>query len=170
MPIPSTGKSRLTRQTGTKQRSRLVMVSTDFPVCHSVFKKLQTRHTIDCQKAICTGLLDHIVIFLKTVQEHSDYLWTVLEWLWRAGVSLKLKSCFIFEDGINFLGHILQPGRLGISAKAKDAIKGLRHPIIVTELKFFLSLCNAFRRFVPNFARIAATPYKKLKKDQPIHF
>lgn len=48
-------------------------------------------------------------------------------------VILKVKKCCHFEDGIDYLGHGIQPGALGISTKAMDAIDGVRHPTSVSE-------------------------------------
>lgn len=40
----------------------------------------------------------------------------------------------------------------------------------MTELKSFLGVCNLFRRFVPNFARIAALLNRKSEKGPTFHF
>lgn len=38
------------------------------------------------------------------------------------------------------------------------------------ELRSFLSLCNVFRRFVPNFSRVVSPLDRKLRIDQPTSF
>lgn len=41
----------------------------------------------------------------------------------------------------------------------------LKDPTNITELRSFLEQCNVFRRFVPNFARLAASLNVNLRKD-----
>lgn len=109
--------------------------------------------------------LDDVVIFSRSVAEHLDRLRTVLGLLPRAKVSLSLKMCFFVEECIDYLGHIVQPGTLGISTKVTDAIGGLQHTTNVTELKsLFLGLRTVFRRLVQNFIRIAALLSGNLKR------
>lgn len=43
---------------------------------------------------------------------------------------------------------------------------GHEPPTILTEFRLFLGLCNIFRQFVPNFARVGAFLNKKLPKGQ----
>lgn len=68
---------------------------------------------------------------------------------------------------IENLGHFIQPRPLEIATPTTDAIKGLKQPTIITELRYFLGLYNFFRRFVPYFAHIAVPLIQKLKKDLP---
>lgn len=83
---------------------------------------------------------------------------------------MKLKECFFFQDCIRYFGHVIQRARPGISTKATDEISGLQHITKVTELKSFLGLCNVFRRFVPNFARVAALLRRRMEKNKSYHF
>lgn len=50
--------------------------------------------------------------------------------------------------------------------RTTDAIHILKPLCNVSKLKFFLSLCNVYRRCVPNSTRLAAPFNWKLKKDQ----
>lgn len=114
--------------------------------------------------------LDNVVIILGYILEQNDHLRFVLGPLSRAGVSLKLQKCFFFEHRINYSGHVIRAGRVGMSAKVTDAIRGLPHPTNVTECKSFFSRCNEFRLFLPNFSPIARLLNRKLRMDQPFHF
>lgn len=105
-----------------------------------------------------------------SLEEHLDYILTVLSLLSRSGVWLKLNKWCFLKACSDFLGHVMPPGRLAILTKATGAIQRLQHPMNVTDLKSFLGLCNEFCRFVPNFASITAPLNSTLEKDQPLHF
>lgn len=75
--------------------------------------------------------LDDVANFSRSIGEHLDHLRTVLELLSGAGVSLRLKTCFIFENHSDYLGHVTQPGTLDISTKATNAICGDRNSLLL---------------------------------------
>lgn len=66
--------------------------------------------------------LKYFVIFLESLERLRDHLWTVWGLLSRAGVPLKLKMWFFFEDRIDFFGYVIQPGLLDKLMKATDTI------------------------------------------------
>lgn len=85
-----------------------------------------------------------------------------------AVVSLKLEKS-LFENGIDYLGHVIQPNRLGTSTKATNTNFGLQNPSNATELKSFQGLCNVLKRVVPNVVRVDALLNCKIEKHQPFH-
>ena len=87
--------------------------------------------------------------------------------LHKAGLTLKLPKCHYFKNSVDYLGHIVTPGRLEIARRATDAIDKALPPRNATEMRSFLGLCNFYRRFVPNFSRIAKPLNQRLTKGQP---
>lgn len=69
--------------------------------------------------------MDDIVILSRSVEEHLDHIRTLLKLLSRAGVSLKLESCFFIKEHIDYLGLVIQPARLGVSTKGSGSIRRL---------------------------------------------
>lgn len=65
------------------------------------------------------------------------------------------------------MGHVIKLGKLEIADHIADAVRDLKTPQMVTKLYSLLGLCNVFRRFVPDFSRIAASLTKRLMKNQP---
>jgi hypothetical protein len=80
----------------------------------------------------------------------------VLSLLEKAGISLKLAKCHFFQASVDYLGHVIRPGRLGVAEKNTAALRDAPFPRTQTELRSFLGICNVYRRFVPRFAAIAA--------------
>lgn len=63
-------------------------------------------------------------------------------------------------------GLLVKPGLFKVSNSIADAIREVKVPTAVTELRSFLGLQNIFRRFVPNCSRIVSPVSKRLKKTQ----
>ena len=112
----------------------------------------------------CLVYLDDIIVFSNTAEEHVDHVREVLKVLKESGFSLKLKKCKFFAMSVDYLDHVIRPGRLEVAMKNTEAVKRFKGPTTQTELRSFLGLCNVSRRFVPNFARTSAPLNAFLKK------
>ena len=114
---------------------------------------------------ICLVYIDDVIVFSKDRESHLRHLDEVLTLLREAGVTIKLSKCFFFEDKVDYLGHVISPGRLSVAAKNKDAIRDAVFPRTLTQVRSFLGACNVYRRFVKGFARIAKPLNDMLRKD-----
>jgi Reverse transcriptase (RNA-dependent DNA polymerase) len=104
----------------------------------------------------CLVYLDDIIIYSSTLQQHLMDLDLVLGLLRRAGATLKLKKCHFFKDNVKYLGHVILPGKLQVDQSKTDTIKYAEPRRTRTELMSFLGMCNVYRRFIPQFSKIAA--------------
>jgi len=114
--------------------------------------------------------LDDVIIYSHTIQEHYDHVNFVLHHLRQAGVSLQLKKCHFFQPRVDYLGHVVTPGKLAVAQKNVDTLAQAKHPQTRTELRSFLGMCNVYRRFVPHFAKKASPLTELLKKGQPSEY
>ena len=115
----------------------------------------------------CLVYLDDVIVFSKSRQDHLSHVAEALTLLGNAGLSLKLKKCHFFAETVDYLGHVIRPGRLGVAEKNTNALKAAPLPRTQTELRSFLGLCNVYRRFVPRFSAIAAPLNALLAKGTP---
>lgn len=92
--------------------------------------------------------LDKIVVNSKIVQEHLTNVQWMLSLLHNNEVALKLKNCSLFKKNFNYLGHIIQPGRVENAEATKKAIWELQDRRTQTEVRSFLCSCNVFEGFV----------------------
>jgi RNase H-like domain found in reverse transcriptase/Reverse transcriptase (RNA-dependent DNA polymerase)/Integrase zinc binding domain/Chromo (CHRromatin Organisation MOdifier) domain/Integrase core domain len=115
----------------------------------------------------CLVYLDDVIVFSSNRDDHLAHVNEALTLLGNAGLSLKLKKCHFFADTVDYLGHVIRPGRLGVAEKNTEALKTARLPKTQTELRSFLGLCNVYRRFVPHFSSIASPLNALLSKGTP---
>jgi transposase InsO family protein len=87
--------------------------------------------------------------------------------LQQSGASLKLKKCHFFQSSVDYLGHVIYPGKLAVAQKNIESIGKAIYPTTRTQLRSFLGMCNVYRRFVDRFAKIAGPLSDLLKKGEP---
>jgi Reverse transcriptase (RNA-dependent DNA polymerase) len=111
--------------------------------------------------------LDDVIIYSTDRETPLRHVDEALALLREAGLSLKLAKCHFFKDTVDYFGHVIRPGRLGVAENNTDSLKGATLPRTQTELRSFLGLCNVYRRFVPRFAALAAPLNIYLTKVNP---
>lgn len=114
--------------------------------------------------------MDDTVVSSRSPPDHIEQFRRVLQVFYEACVTVKLKKCKYFAETIDYLSHVIRPGRLVFAEHKPDVEAKLEHPTTQSELRSFLILGNSSRRFASNFARLAALLNKKLGKDQPKPF
>lgn len=53
--------------------------------------------------------LEDVIILSDNVQKHLKHVYVVLRRFSNAGVTLKLKKCFLFTDTVDYLRHLIIP-------------------------------------------------------------
>ena len=90
----------------------------------------------------CLIYLDDIIVFSRSIEDHFKHLGKILAILKEAGLSLKLKKCNFFTKIIDYLGHVIRPGKLEVAEKNTAALQGFKEPTTQTQLRSFLGMCN----------------------------
>lgn len=114
--------------------------------------------------------IDGDTIFFKLPEEHLKHIEEVLGLLMATGMTLKVKKCHFISKSINYLGHMISPGKLQVAKMATEAIESLTYPKNISQIWFFHGLRHVYRRFVPGFPKIVAPLKEKLNKGEPSHF
>jgi len=103
----------------------------------------------------CLVYLDDIMGFSQSAGEHVEHLREVFAALRGAGVSIKAKKCHLFQEEVEYLGHIVGGGQLQVQDKNVRGLKGASPPRCKKDLRSFLRMCNVYRRFVKDYAQVA---------------
>ena len=111
----------------------------------------------------CLVYLDDVIIVGRTVQEHLNNMREVFQRLQEAGLKLKPLKCFLFQEEVHFLGHIVS--QKGIATNP-EAVKNWPTPRNSREVQQFLGLCNYYRRFIQSYASVAKPLYQLTEKNK----
>jgi hypothetical protein len=100
--------------------------------------------------------LDDILIYSRTAAEHRKHVEEALRLLREHKLYAKLSKCEFGRGQVEFLGHFVSAAGIKVDEKKIEAIKKWPRPRTVREVRSFVGLASYYRRFVKNFAAVAA--------------
>lgn len=108
---------------------------------------------------------DDILIYSMEEDEHLSHLATVLGCLLKNEFYVKLSKCQFCKRNIEYLGHIIEDGKIQADAKKIEAMVQWPIPKTLKQLRGFMGLTGYYRRFIKGYADIATPLTNLLKKD-----
>ena len=115
--------------------------------------------------------LDDILIFSNTPEEHLAHLDEVLGILVSNNLYVRPEKCHWMRKSLEYLGFTVQgatpdkPGGIRPSEKKIRAVTDWTVPKSVKDVQSFLGFTNFYRRFIKDYAAIAAPLYELTEKD-----
>ena len=100
----------------------------------------------------CLVYLDSITVFSQAAGERVEHVREVFTALRGAGVSLKAQKCHLFQEEVEYLGHIVGRKEVKVQGKNVRGLKEASPPRCQKDLRSFLAMCNVYRRFVKCYA------------------
>ena len=88
-----------------------------------------------------------------------------MERLRQARLRLQPDKCEFLRYKVSHLGHITSEDRVKPDPKKIEAVSKFPRPKKAKNIKQFLGLAGYYRRFIPNFSKIAKSLTQLLKKD-----
>ena len=111
------------------------------------------------------GNFDLFIVFGMNQTEHDSRLKEVLEKIMNAGLKLNEEKCEFSRSKLEFLGNIISSEGISVSPDKVEAVKKLKIPNNVHELRRVLGLFNFVTKFVHN-AQINLSPLNDLLKKE----
>ena len=67
--------------------------------------------------------LDDVIVYSKSIEENFGHLEHFLQLMHDAGLTQKLNKCELFRSSVDYLGHVISPGKLQVTQRAIEAIE-----------------------------------------------
>ena len=99
--------------------------------------------------------LDDIVVYLLTIEAHTEHVRLVLQKLQEYNLYVKISKCIFDAEEIDFLGF--KVGQYGISMNPSkvDTIATWPVPESLREIQVFLEFANFYQSFIRSFSKIS---------------
>lgn len=131
----------------------------------SVFQRTMNKILSEAKIKYALVYMDDILIPCKSFDEGLTRLKEVLGLLREGGLTLKMSKCNFFFEKVDFLGFEVSANGIRPGSKKSEAVSKFPKPTNQHELRQFLGLSGFFRRFIKDYALIAAPLTDLLKKD-----
>ena len=119
------------------------------------FQRFMNNILGDYIGSICYVYLDDVIVFSRSLQDHEQHVFLILERLKLAGLQLKPAKCELVVTETLFLGHIVSEGCIKPNPKKIKALADFERPSSIKTIQAFVGLGSYYRRFIKNFAAIA---------------
>lgn len=121
-------------------------------------------------KRIVVVFMDDIIILARDVNEAITRLKMVFECAAKAGLEIKWSKCQFLKRTVQFLGHIVEEGRIRPSPLKTAAVQKFPEPKTIKGVQSFLGLTGYFRKFIEGYATIAKPLSDMLRRDAKFVF
>jgi len=110
--------------------------------------------------------IDNILVAIDIEEDYDKLVEEVLRRLEENNLLVKPEKCKWKVREVEFLGVVIGPKGVEMQKEKVEGVLSWPAPRNVKEVQRFLGLTNYYRRFIKNFARIAALLHVLVRKEQ----
>ena len=113
----------------------------------------------------CMIIVDDILVWGSTVEEHDANLRIILERARKIGLKLNANKCKFRAKSVKFVGHKFTENGLEPDTEKTDAIRKMPAPDDKATLQRFLGMTNYLNKFIKNYSEKTAPLRELLRND-----
>ena len=121
----------------------------------ATYQRMMEECLVDLNRRYCFIYLDDVIIFSDNFEEHLRRLELVLKRFEEAGLKLSAKKCSFFMRRVKYVGHIVSEQGIEPDLDKIAKVRDWPTPSTPEEVRRFLGFVGYYRRFIPNFSKIA---------------
>jgi len=122
----------------------------------AAYSRMVDRMLQQLPPGFCLSYLDDVLVYSSTVDEHLPHLEKVVELHCKAGLKLQLSKTRIFQDEVEYLGHLISKQGITMIPAYVARIQEWPKPTTGKELATWLGFCGYYRSFIPGFSNLTA--------------
>ena len=138
-----------------------------FGLCNapSTFQAAMNTLLAPFLRRFATVFFDDILVYSDSLSSHLHHLELVFQALLQQQFFLKRTKCLIAQRQLEYLGHLVSAKGVEPEPSKLQAIVNWPSPTSAKDLRAFLGLTGFYRKFIKNYAAIAAPLTALLCKD-----
>lgn len=131
----------------------------------ATFQKLMNTCLSGLQGSRCFVYLDDIVVHSPDLISHIQNLSSVFDRLRSFNLKIQPDKCEFLRKEVAYLGHIITNDGVKPNPEKIKAVTDFPTPKSPKDIKSFLGLVSYYRRFIPDFSKLAKPLTSLLKKE-----
>ncbi|XP_071944659.1 uncharacterized protein [Antedon mediterranea] len=108
------------------------------------------------KESYAAAYMDDLVIFSPDWESHIHHLRDIFQTLKQANLTVKPAKCSFAHSKVHYLGYVVGEGMIRPQKTKVEAVVQWEKPKTKKDVKSFLGLTGYYRKFIPNYADIAA--------------
>ena len=137
---------------GLFEWDRLSQGLANAPAC---FQRLMETVFSDMNLTELIVFLDDILVHAESLDELKTRTLKVLDRLCKFGLKLDPRKCTFGATQVKHLGYLISEGTVRPDPDKIATVKEWPHPQTIKDVKSFLGFAGFYRRFIPNFSKLA---------------
>lgn len=130
---------------------------------NAVFKEL-------IREGVVLTYMDDLIVPSEDISNGLDYFKRVLNTASEVGLIINRDKCNFLRRRMEYLGHIIENGRVRPSERKTEAVKSFRESTNIKQLLGFLELTSYFRKFIQSYSVIARRLTNLMKANTQFRF
>ena len=133
----------------------------------AIFQRLMDELLGDLKGKFLDVLMDDIIIYSNTFEEHIEHIRIVLTRLRDKGIALRFDKCSFACPELKFLGHIVNREGKRIDPSKIEAVCNFAPPTRKKQVRSFLGMAGFVRKYVKDFSKHTRLLTNLTRKEVP---